>query len=67
MNRVKEYLEEKNQFTATQLDHLEAARTIFSSPYGEAIGIDAVEARRLQVKAGDVVSVAPTDTGKFHI
>lgn len=64
---MTEYLDGKKQSTPTTLDHLEAARTITSSPYDDAnIGIDAVEAERLQVKTGDLVSIAPTDTGEFH-
>jgi hypothetical protein len=46
----------------------EAARLIADSPHQpyNFVGLDATEAARLGVKAGDTVSVVPTDSG-WHL
>lgn len=70
LERMKTYVQalEANEETfVSKISGEEAAKSVLSSSHENAesvIGFDEVEGRRLGVKVGDTVGVAPTDTGK---
>ncbi|KAH9948342.1 hypothetical protein B0H21DRAFT_805801 [Amylocystis lapponica] len=68
LSRMSAYLDyqQKTRAAFETLTGGEAAEMIISSPYEDSgvVGFDNLEAGRLGVKMGDVVSVVPRDTGK---
>lgn len=57
----------KHQLAPTKISGQEAARTILSAKHEayDVVGFDTVEAGRLGVNDGDIVEIAPTDTGQY--
>lgn len=70
LDRVSALLKEKKQAqgASSVLSGASAADVIFaSSPEAQSVvGFDQVEAQRIKVNVGNVVSVAPVDTGRTH-
>ena len=68
LNRVEAFLKGKQgeKPAPTKLNGSEAADTIYSAQYEpyNIVGFDQTESRRLGVHCGDIVSIAPEDTGK---
>ncbi|KAI0921654.1 hypothetical protein AcW1_004435 [Taiwanofungus camphoratus] len=68
LSRMSNYLENRQRTTSpiAKITGGEAAKLIGSSPSEDlnVVGFEAVEARRLGVKRGDSVLIAPRDTGK---
>jgi len=68
MSRLAKVLEENNTPTLSQeITGSAAASLIASSPYepSDVVGFDLVEANRLGVNKGSLVTIAPSDTGMF--
>jgi hypothetical protein len=59
--------QQASQRAPSELNGLDAANKIVSSTYEpyNVIGFDKTEASRLGVARGDVVKIAPEDTGKY--
>jgi len=67
--RVKQYLQGmKDVATFTDLSGADAAKLVTSSPFEpyDVVGFNAVEANRLGVQEGRLVTITPDDTGKNH-
>lgn len=72
ISRMSAYIAKEGAAHKSVLDTLSgerAAELITSSVSADlnVVSFDAVEASRLKVKLGDVVSVAPTDNGMSHM
>ena len=69
IDRLNEFIKEQqaSQRAPAKLHGLDAANKIVSSTYEpyDVVGFDKIEASRLRVAMGDVVKIAPDDTGKY--